>query len=127
MTGLQGAWPEIVTAVRERRSFLGEAAATAEPAEVSPPWLTIRLPEGGALFVEPLQEQAAVLEEIVGQAVGQPVRLRVVAGPGSGAPPRETPKRMSDASIRADRLKSLRARDPSLDLAADALDLEIVE
>src|SRR6266542_846147 len=35
LDGLRGAWPEIVAAVRERRAFLGEAVATAEPAEVA--------------------------------------------------------------------------------------------
>jgi len=127
LDGLRGAWPEIVAAVRERRAFLGEATATAEPAEVAPPWLTIRLPESSALFVQPLQEQATVVEEILGQVLGQPVRLRIVAGTVAGPASPEPPKRMSDASIRADRLRSLRARDPALDLAADALDLEIVE
>jgi DNA polymerase-3 subunit gamma/tau len=127
LDGLRGAWPEIVAAVRERRAFLGEATATAEPAEVAPPWLTIRLPESSALFVQPLQEQATVVEEILGQVLGQPVRLRIVAGTAAGPASPEPPKRMSDASIRADRLRSLRARDPALDLAADALDLEIVE
>jgi DNA polymerase-3 subunit gamma/tau len=127
LDGLRGAWPEIVAAVRDRRAFLGEATATAEPAEVAPPWLTIRLPESSALFVQPLQEQATVVEEILGQVLGQPVRLRIVAGTAAGPASPEPPKRMSDASIRADRLRSLRARDPALDLAADALDLEIVE
>jgi len=127
LAGLRGAWPDIVAAVRERRQFLGEAAATAEPVEVAPPSLIIRLPESAALFVEPLQEQASFVENIVGQFVGQAVRLRVVAGAGSESAPPNPPKRMSDASIRADRLRSLRARDPALDLAADALDLEIVE
>ena len=127
LAGLRGAWPDIVAAVRERRQFLGEAAATAEPVEVAPPSLIIRLPESAALFVGPLQEQASFVENIVGQFVGQAVRLRVVAGAGSESAPPNPPKRMSDASIRADRLRSLRARDPALDLAADALDLEIVE
>jgi DNA polymerase-3 subunit gamma/tau len=127
LAGLQGAWPDIVAAVRERRAFLSEAVATAAPVEVAPPWLTIQLPESAAIFVEPLQEQASFVEGIVGQFVGEAVRLRVVAGPGSESAPPNPPKRMSDASIRADRLKSLRARDPALDLAADALDLEIVE
>jgi len=127
LAGLQSAWPDIVAAVRERRAFLSEAVATAAPVEVAPPWLTIQLPESAAIFVEPLQEQASFVEGIVGQFVGEAVRLRVVAGPGSESAPPNPPKRMSDASIRADRLKSLRARDPALDLAADALDLEIVE
>jgi DNA polymerase III subunit gamma/tau len=127
LDGLRGAWPEIVAAVRERRSFLGEAVATAEPAEVAPPWVTIRVSGSSALFVQPLQEHAAVIEEIIGQALGSPVRLRVTAGSGVGPAAPESPKRMSEASIRADRLKHLRAKDPALDMAADALDLEIVE
>jgi DNA polymerase III subunit gamma/tau len=125
--GLRAAWPEVVAAVRERRPFLGEAVATAEPAEVAPPWVTVRVPESGALFVQPLQEHTAQLEQILGQVVGALVRLRVVAGEGGGTGGSEAPKRMSEASIRADRLKRLRAKDPALDTAADALDLEIVE
>jgi len=125
--GLRAAWPEIIAAVRERRSFLGEAIATAEPAEVAPPWVTIRVPESGALFVEPLQEQAAQLEQILGQFLAGVVKLRVVSGGAAGPGGSEGPKRMSEASVRADRLKRLRATDPALDTAADALDLEIVE
>jgi hypothetical protein len=34
---------------------------------------------------------------------------------------------MSDSSIKADRLREFRAKDPTLDTAADALDLEIVD
>jgi DNA polymerase III subunit gamma/tau len=122
---LRAAWPAVVAAVRERKPFLGEAVASAEPAEAAPPWLTLRVPESGAFFVQPLQEQAALVEETLGVLVGQPVQLRVVTGlaPTTGPGPR----RMSDASIRADRLTSLRAKDPTLDTAAEALDLEIVE
>jgi DNA polymerase-3 subunit gamma/tau len=124
--GLRSVWPAVVAAVRERKPFLGEAAASAEPAEVAPPWLTLRVPESGGFFVQPLQEQAALVEEIVSGVVRQPVQLRVMAGPAPAAGPAPM-RRMSEASIRADRLTSLRAKDPTLDTAAEALDLEIVE
>jgi hypothetical protein len=116
-----------VAAVRERRPFLGEAIATAEPAEAAPPWLTVRIAQSGGLFVQPLQEQAAVVEEVLSRVVGQPLRLRVTSGPPAEAGAPAPPRRMSDASIRADRLSLIRAKDPTLDTAADALDLEIVE
>ena len=127
VAALRSVWPAVVAAVRERRPFLGEAIATAEPAEAAPPWLTVRIAQSGGLFVQPLQEQAAVVEEVLSRVVGQPLRLRVTSGPPAeaGAPP--PPRRMSDASIRADRLSLIRAKDPTLDTAADALDLEIVE
>ncbi len=43
---------------------------------------------------------------------------------GAGAP---TPRPITESSLRADRLRSFRAKDPALDTAADALDLEIVD
>jgi hypothetical protein len=46
------------------------------------------------------------------------------SGPESAA---ARPPKLSEASIKADRLRSLRAKDPALDTAADSLDLEIVE
>jgi hypothetical protein len=118
-----------VAAVRERKAFLAEAVATAEPAEAAPPWLTVRMPEAGGLFVQPLQEHAGLVEEILGRVVGQPVRLRVVSGspPDAGTGGATAPRRMSEASIRAERLSQLRTKDPALDTAAEALDLEIVE
>jgi hypothetical protein len=118
-----------VAAVRERKSFLAEAVATAEPAEAAPPWLTVRIPESGGLFVQALQEHAGLVEEIIGRVVGQAVRLRVASGslPDAGTSTAAAPRRMSEASIRAERLSHLRAKDPALDTAAEALDLEIVE
>jgi DNA polymerase III subunit gamma/tau len=127
VAALRSVWPAVVAAVRERRPFLGEAIATAEPAEAAPPWLTVRIAQSGGLFVQPLQEQAAVVEEILSRVVGQPLRLRVTSGPPAEAGAPAPPRRMSDASIRADRLSRIRAKDPTLDTAAEALDLEIVE
>jgi hypothetical protein len=112
--------------MRARGVFLGEAIAMATPVEVAPPWLTLQLPEASAFFLQPLQEQAAQVEEVLSEAVGQPVRLKVTLG-STDAGPEVRPQRMSEASIRAERLKGLRAKDPALDTAADALDLEIVE
>jgi hypothetical protein len=34
---------------------------------------------------------------------------------------------MSESNLKADRLREFRAKDPALDTAADALDLEIVD
>jgi hypothetical protein len=100
--------------------------SSVEPAELVLPWLSVVLREPNPLFAERLEQEAPKLEEILSRSLGQPVRLRVVppAGPNE-APPR--PQRMSDASIKADRLREFRAKDPTLDTAADALDLEIVD
>jgi hypothetical protein len=67
------------------------------------------------------------VEEVLQQALGQPARLRVTAAAAADpeAPPR--PRKLTDASLKADRLRTFRAKDPTLDTAADALDLEIVD
>jgi hypothetical protein len=76
---------------------------------------------GLALTFERQRERlAAVLTRLL----GVPVLLALAGDP---APVPEKPQRLSAEGLRADRLKGLRARDPALDAAAEALDLEIVE
>jgi DNA polymerase-3 subunit gamma/tau len=123
---IRAGWPAIVVAARVQSRFLGELLSSVEPAELSLPWLNVVLREPNPLFAERLEQEAPKVEEILCRSLGQPVRLRVKAqADETGAPPR--PRRMSDASIKADRLREFRAKDPTLDTAADALDLEIVD
>jgi DNA polymerase III subunit tau, C-terminal domain len=127
LDALQAAWPEIVADVRERSRFLGEALSHTTPAALELPWLTVALAEPNPLFAERLQAQARLVEEVLGKAIGQAARLRVTeAGPPDGAPPPK-PRKLTDASLKADRLRAFRTKDPTLDTAADALDLEIVD
>jgi DNA polymerase-3 subunit gamma/tau len=124
---IQASWPEIVAQVRERSRFLGEALSHTTPATLELPWLTVALAEPNPLFAERLQAQAQLVEEVLGRAIGQATRLRVTeAGPPDGGPPPK-PRKLTDASLKADRLRAFRTKDPTLDTAADALDLEIVD
>ncbi|HKT60621.1 MAG TPA: hypothetical protein VJQ46_11265, partial [Gemmatimonadales bacterium] len=121
------AWPELVAEVRARSRFLGEALAATTPASLELPWLTVELAEPNPLFAERLQAQSRAVEEVLERALGQPTRLRVVeaAAEAGGAPP--PPRKLTEAALKADRLRGFRSKDPSLDTAADALDLEIVD
>jgi DNA polymerase-3 subunit gamma/tau len=121
------AWPELVAHVRARSRFLGEALTATSPASLDLPWLTVELAEPNPLFAERLQAQARAVEEVLERALGQPLRLRVVeAAPGTSAPA-PAPRKLTEATLKADRLRVFRSKDPSLDTAADALDLEIVD
>jgi hypothetical protein len=124
LEGVLGVWPELVDAVRERSRWLGEALAGASPREVAPPKLIIMLEQPNPLFADRLEQQAAIVEAAVAARVGAPVRLQITA---PADPAASRPPRISDAGKRADRLEGLRRRDPSLDVAADELDLEIVD
>jgi DNA polymerase-3 subunit gamma/tau len=123
---IRAGWPAIVVAARVQSRFLGELLAAVEPSELVLPYLSVALREPNQLFAERLEQEAPKVEEILSRSLGQPVRLRVISGSTeTGSQPK--PRRMSDSSIKADRLREFRAKDPSLDRAADALDLEIVD
>jgi DNA polymerase-3 subunit gamma/tau len=124
---IRAGWPAIIVAARVQSRFLGELLAAVEPAELALPWLNVTLREPNQLFAERLEQEAVKVEEILTRSLGQPVRLRVRAPSSeeSQQPPR--PRRLSDSTIKADRLREFRSKDPALDTAADALDLEIVD
>jgi DNA polymerase III subunit gamma/tau len=124
-SGLSEAWPEILAEVRARSRFLGEALAGTAPGPVEGSSLPLVLAESNPLFAERIQAQAGVVEEVVQRYTGQALRIRVTVAEGEEAAPK--PRPINESSLRADRLRSFRAKDPALDTAADALDLEIVD
>jgi DNA polymerase-3 subunit gamma/tau len=122
---LAGAWPEILAEVRSRSRFLGEALAGTAPGAVEGGTLALVLSESNPLFAERIQAQAGVVEEVLQRHTGQLLRIRVTVAEGEEASVKARP--ITESSLRADRLRSFRAKDPALDTAADALDLEIVD
>ena len=127
LESIRAAWPAVVAAVRSQSRFLGEALAASEPAALELPWLTLVMAEPNPLFGDRLHQEAGKVEEVLSRSLGEPVRLRVTARPAAGGAVPGKPRRMSESSLKAERLRDFRSRDPALDTAADALDLEIVD
>ncbi len=121
---VSAAWPAIVAAVRAESRFLGEALAATDPIALDPPWLSLLMREP---IAEQLNQEPGKVEAVLSRSLGQPVKLRVTAPAPPEGPAPAKPQRLSDSSIKADRLREFRAKDPTLDTAADALDLEIVD
>jgi hypothetical protein len=89
--------------------------------------LTLTLAEPNPLFAERLQAQATMVEAVLQRATGRALRLRVTeAAEPSGSEPAR-PRRLTEETLKADRLRIFRSKDAALDTAADALDLEIVD
>lgn len=124
-SALADAWPGILADIGARSKFLGAALAATTPGEVEGGALPVVLSESNPLFAERIQAEARAVEEAVQRHTGQAVRIRVTVAEGQPAEPR--PRAMTESSVRADRLRAFRAKDPTLDRAADALDLEIVD
>ena len=126
LEAVRASWPAVVAAMRASNRWLGEALAASEPAALELPWLTVTMTEPNPLFAERLQEESVKVEEVLSRSLGQPARLRVATNrPGDST--QTKPRRISESSLKAERLREFRAKDPALDTAADALDLEIVD
>ena len=125
--GLAEAWPDIVADVRSRSRFLGEALGGATPGTVEGSTLPLVLAESNPLFAERIQAEAPAVEEAVRRHTGQALRIRVTISEDQEGAATPRPRAITESSLRADRLRSFRAKDPALDTAADALDLEIVD
>ncbi|HEY8256555.1 MAG TPA: DNA polymerase III subunit gamma/tau [Gemmatimonadales bacterium] len=120
-------WPDIVSEVRGKSRFLGEALDATTPTALEAPWLTLTMAEPNALFAQQLQSQSRVVEDELQRVTGQALRVRVTEADPGTADVSVRPRTLTEASVKADRLRSLRAKDPALDTAAESLDLEIVD
>ena len=128
VAGVRGVWAQLIEAGRATSPLLAEALSHATPLEVSPPEVVLELRDDSHMLQRPLERHSATVESLLGASVGQPVRLtirladdrRSTPGPGKG-------RRLSEATLRAERLEAGRKKDPALDAASQALDLEVVE
>jgi len=124
LPGVQALWPEVVEAGRAESRFLAEALAACVIAKVEPPSVVVRLAADQAFMSQPIEKGRRAVEAFLQVRLGVPVTLVVETGAAATG---ERPKRMSEASIRTERLKGLRGTDPALDTAVEELDLEIVD
>jgi hypothetical protein len=112
--------------VRERSALTAEALAATTPALFEDGELQLSAAPDRALIVEGVTRQRGLVEEVLSAALGVPVRI-AMAGTPPAAPASSRPKRLTNNDLRAEKLARLRKLDPALDIAADALDLEIVD
>src|SRR5438067_48416 len=123
---LRGLWPRVIEDARAKSPMLGALLQVTEVAGVDAGAVTIRLLDTNAVHAEGLERQRDALAHLVGRYLTKPVRIKL-EGAGSGERSTPPPGRLTEEGARAERLKTLRAQDPSLNAAVDALDLELLE
>ena len=123
---LRSLWSRIVDDARAKTPMLGALLQVTEVVGVDAGTVTIRLLDTNPVHAEGLERQREVLAQLVTRYVTEPVRIKLQ---GAGSRERATPRpgRLTEEGARAERLKTLRAQDPSLNAAVDALDLELLE
>ncbi|HEX2781277.1 MAG TPA: hypothetical protein VHM30_17380, partial [Gemmatimonadaceae bacterium] len=120
-------WDDIVARVRSQgRALLAAALAETTPVAVSAQGVvTLQLDAPDEIKSQALESgRNDALEAIRASFSGvERVVVRVVAS----SAPAPAPKRITDESVRADRVTALRKKDPILGAAVDALDLDLIE
>ncbi len=124
---LTDAWPAIVDAARARSMLLGQGLEATPPGSVSNGEIKLLASADHAVLVEGIQRQVASVEDLVHAHFGVRARIILTAAQPSGSEPMERPKRITDDALRSEKLERLRRLDPALDMAANELDLEIVD
>ena len=107
--------------------MMGTMLADAEVRSVAGETVTL----ASAGHAEGLAHKRDAIGKLLAQWVDGAVRVTLEHDPQSGTRPHDPasprPQRLTEQSAKAERLKVLRDKDPSLGSAVDALDLELME
>jgi len=123
LDNVRSIWAHVISDARAKSPMLGSLLAEADVVGVDGRVVTLR--PGHAIHAEGLERQRDAIAQSLGRYVSEAPRVKVVAG--SATPPAAPPERITEQGANAERLKSLRAKDPTLSAAVDALDLELLE
>ncbi len=130
---LRSLWPVIIAHARATSPMFGTLLAGTEVAAIEGDAVTLRLLNQAPGHAEGIAHKRDAVARLVGEYVTESVRIRVMGaasgerGGGAPLPPATRPGRLTEETVKAERLKVLRAKDPTLNAAVDALDLELLE
>src|SRR2546425_1195416 len=124
---LRALWPAIVAHSRAMSPMFGTLLAGTEVAAVEGDAVTLRLLDQAPGHAEGIDHKRDAVAKLVGEYVVGPVRIRIGGAGASTSAPVPRPHRLTEESANAERLKMLRTKDPTLNAAVDALDLELLE
>jgi len=126
---LRSLWPSIVAKARVSSPMVGSLLADATVQGVEGSAVTLAAGSGGAS--EGLAHKKDGIAKLLAEWVDGAVIVTVASGQrpvaGSQAAAAAKPQRLNEKTANAERLKVLRAKDPTLGNAVDALDLELME
>ena len=121
---MRRSWPAVIESARRTSQMLAALLANTEPAEVQGETLLVRVLDQNPVAIEGLERQRDVIQKLLAPFVVGALKVGVSR---AAEPARPRPARMTEEGARSERLKTLRAKDPALNSAVDALDLELLE
>jgi DNA polymerase-3 subunit gamma/tau len=138
LDSIRAAWPAILDAIRrDRKPLVAQALTEAEVAGFDEGRMTLRPVSANPLVPETISGKRAIIEAAAARVLGSRVEVlpfddapggdRDTAAPRAESPADTRPRRVTVSGARVEQTRALRGRDPSLDEAMDALDLELLE
>ena len=124
LDNVRSIWAQVIADARGKTPLLGSLLAESEIAAVLGRDIIVR--PGHAVPAEGLERQRDTIAQLVGRYISEAPRIRIVES-GAARTGGSAPSRITAEGANAERLKSLRAKDPTLSAAVDALDLELLE
>jgi hypothetical protein len=108
------------------RALVAASLEHAIPVAVSPRGdVTLELDAPNEMYAQGIANAAPDILAEIGTLFSGAARLLVQTSQRTA--PAEAPRRLTEESVRAERLAMLRRRDPSLDAVVDVLDLDLCE
>ena len=118
-------WDEMVERVRATKPMLATALSHAMPAAVNASGVvTIEPDEPNDIYIHAINTSRPEIVAMLRERFPGVERVEIRRDEKAAAPP---PKRLTDEMVRAERVAALRRRDPLLDAAIEALDLDVAD
>ncbi|HEY2162555.1 MAG TPA: DNA polymerase III subunit gamma/tau [Gemmatimonadaceae bacterium] len=125
MSKLTAAWDQIVQRLRATKPMLATALSHATPAAVTASGVvTIELDEPNDIYTHAIGTGRGEILVALRERFAGIERVDLRRDEQTAAP---APKRLTDEMVRAERVAALRKREPLLDAAIDALDLDVAD
>ena len=118
-------WDAFLDSVGEKNPLVRELLSDVRPADVREG--EVRLAVEGAMSLEGLNHNKAVVSEALANFLGAPTGVTFGPPESDTATPAPGAKRQTPEGDREERMRTYRAQDPALDAVAEALDLELTE
>lgn len=118
-------WDAFLDSVGEKNPLVRELLSQGRPVDVREG--EVRLAVDGAMPLEGLNRNKAVVREALANFLGAPTGVTFGPPESDTATPPAGPKRQTPEADREARMRTYRAQDPALDAVAEALDLELTE
>jgi DNA polymerase-3 subunit gamma/tau len=127
INAITGKWDQLVASARDAgKALLAAALASSSPTAISKEGaLAIRLDEPNDFHARAIEQDSALVLSTLRDWFSGVERVVVQKEQVDSRP--EKPVRVTDEMVKSQRLASIRKKDPTLDAAIDALDLEIAD